>query len=164
MALYAALGVILLIVLGIWLFWRPIMNLWQDVQIEKAKELFSLERERLEARFFDQAAQSGKPRGLRWKSIEWNDDVVFVRDRETGDLLALVGVTVYFEPIEGEALEDNPNATTPRDATAVFQFTRRNWASTGRVLFNMDPQLMIHRYRDRFEVLAAHQRNHESLA
>lgn len=152
----------LLVVLVI-LLWRPVKNLWHDVQIEKAKELFRLERERLEARFLDEAAGSGKPRGLRWKEIDWSDEVVFVRDRETGELLALVGITVYFEPIPGEALEDNPNATTPRDATAVFQFIRHHWATTGRVLFNMDPGLVIERHRNRFELLTSPHRNHESL-
>lgn len=164
MGLYLLAALAAVVVVLVLLLWRPAKTLWQDVQVEKARELFRLERERLEARFFDEAAGSGKPRGLRWKEIDWSDDVLFVRDRETGELLALVGITVYFEPIVGEALEDNPNATMPRDATAVFQFVRRHWATSGQVLFNMDPELVIQRYRGRFEPIGTHQRNHQSTA
>ena len=141
------------VVIG-WLLWRPLRSFLEDVRTEKAKELFALERERLEAKFGDLAASSGLPRGLRWKHIEWDDGVVFLRSRRTGELAALVGVTVYFEPIPGEGLEENPNARVPRDATAVFQFTNQHWVATGRVLFNMDPSLAIRHYERTHEVLS----------
>ncbi len=139
--------------LGCLLLWRPLSGFFQDVRAEKAKELFALERERLEAKFGDVAAASGRPRGLRWKHIEWDDGVVFLRGKANGELVALVGITIFFEPIEGEALERNPNARVPRDATAVFQFTNQHWVATGRVLFNMDPALAVRHYESKYEVL-----------
>ncbi len=152
MVFWVALLLVALILAAV-LLWRPLRGFFEDVRAEKAKELFSLERERLEAKFADLAAGSGRPRGLRWKQIEWDDGVVFLRGRSNGELVALVGITIYFEPIEGEALEHNPNARVPRDATAVFQFTNQHWVATGRVLFNMDPALAVRHYEQKYEVL-----------
>ena len=73
-----ALGVAAILFL---LAWRPLRRWGREVQLERARELFALQRERLEAKFFDLAARGGKPRGLRWKNIDWENEVVFARDR-----------------------------------------------------------------------------------
>jgi DNA-binding transcriptional ArsR family regulator len=46
------------------LFWCPLRAFGQEIRLERARELFKLQRERLEAKFF-RAAASEKPRGLR---------------------------------------------------------------------------------------------------
>jgi hypothetical protein len=144
-----AVGGVLLTALG----YRWLRQMLREVHIEKACELFQLEREHLEAKFLEVAAGSGKPRGLRWAAIDWGDEVLFLRDRTTGSLSALVGITVHFEAIDGQGMEDNPNVSCPRDATAVFDFTDQHWVASGRVLFNMDPTLALSHYRDRYEVV-----------
>ena len=89
------LGVVLLVV------WRPLRSLGKDIQVERARELFLLQRERLEAKFVTAAAATGKPRGLRWKDCSFERDVELARERQTGQLVALVPVTIQFEAIEG---------------------------------------------------------------
>src|SRR5262245_43589199 len=88
--------------------WRRLRRFGHAVQGERARELFKLQRERLEAQFFTAAAASGKPRGLRWKDCQWESGVEFVREKETGNLAALVGVTIAFEAIEGSDMEGLP--------------------------------------------------------
>src|SRR3712207_5028061 len=77
--------------------WRPLRSLGREIQLERARESFNLQRERLELQFLTAAAASGKPRGLVWQGCEWADDVEFAREKRTGQLAALVGVTIRFE-------------------------------------------------------------------
>jgi hypothetical protein len=114
-----------------------------------------LQREHLEARFFDLATKSGKPRGLRWLDAEWQDGVSFVRDRRSGQIAALVGITVSFEAIPGGGMEENPNVSNFRDATALFNYVRGRWITEGRTLFNMSPDGAIDRYHDQYEPVPA---------
>src|SRR4051794_14143261 len=97
---WVVLALAVLAVLG-WLGWRRLHRFGSQVAVERARELFKLQRERLEAQFLQAAAATGKPRGLRWKDCQWEDTVEFVRDRQTGQVHALVGVTIAFEAVEG---------------------------------------------------------------
>ena len=86
-------AVVLLAIAGVgaWLYLRTRPR---RSTVERARKLFHLRREWLEARFFTQAAHSGKPRGLEWVECDFEDEVSFARDRHTGQLRALVGVTI----------------------------------------------------------------------
>jgi hypothetical protein len=125
--------------------WRPDLN--------RARKLFHLRREWLEARFFTLAANSGKPRGLEWVDCEFDDDVSFARDRNTGQLRALVGVTIRFRAVEGGGMEDNPNVGNLRAASAVFHLDADEWGTDGRVVFNLSPVQAIAHYRQELELV-----------
>jgi hypothetical protein len=127
------------------LVWRPLRRFYQEMETVRAKELFLLQREYLEAKFFDTGAQSEKPRGLRWKECEWEKNVEFFRDKRNGKLLAVVGVQITFEPTQSDP--GNTSWQEPRTATAVFHFNGRKW-QVGRVLFNMNPEQVPDRYPD----------------
>jgi hypothetical protein len=135
--------------------WRPVCTALREIRTERARELFRLQRERLEAKFFDLAAKSGKPRGLRWVDAEWQDSVSYVRDRRSGEIAALVGITVRFEAIPGGGMEENPNVSNLRDATALFNYQRGQWSTNGRALFNMSPDGALNRYHDQYEPVPA---------
>lgn len=152
---YLVAGFASVLLFALLVCWRPARNLMREIRAEKARELFHLQRERLEAKFFDLASGSGKPRGLRWVDCDWEDPVTYVRDRRTGEIAALVGITVRFEAIEGGGMEDNPNVSNLRDATAVFHYQRGHWMTAGRVLFNMNPNGALTRYHDQFELVSA---------
>jgi len=77
-----------------------------------AKEMFRLQRERLEAQFFQAAAQSGKPRGLTWKACDFEDEVRFVRERATNQIAALVAVSISFEAIPAATWKACPPSAT----------------------------------------------------
>jgi hypothetical protein len=145
---WLTLAVVILVVL---LVWRPLRWFGREVQIERARELFRLQRERLEAKFLTAAAATGKPRGLRWKGCEWADSVAFARERRTGQLAALVGVTIQFEAIKGSDMEDLPAVGNLRDASAVFFFQRGQWHTAGKAIFNLSPAEAIRHFQNQYE-------------
>ena len=140
---------ILLIVVAV--FWRRLRFFGREIQAERAQELFALQRERLEAKFMDAAAASGKPRGLRWKNCDWDGPVAFARERRSGQLAALAGVTIQFEAVEGSDMEGLPAVGTLRDASAVFFFHRGQWHTVGKIIFNMNPVMAIEHFKNQYE-------------
>lgn len=90
--------------------------------------------------FFALAARSGKPRGLRWITCEWPDDVLIVADPASQLITAFASVNVGFEAVEGGDMEDVQAVSTIRDGAAVFHYHDGGWGSAGRVVFNMPPE------------------------
>jgi hypothetical protein len=144
--LLAAIVAIVLLVL--WL--RP-----RNVPIAFARTQFDRHRAELEALFFEAAARSGKPRGLRWTGCEWSDAMELARDRQTGQLVALRGVTISFEAIEGTDMEGLPAVGNLRNASAVFVFDGMHWKTAGRAVFNFNPDEAIQHFGAQYERVAA---------
>ena len=119
------------------------------------RDLFALTRPRLQEEFFAAAAASGKPRGLRWKALEWAPGAEFARERATGNLAALVGVVIQFEAVEGSDMEGLPAVGNLRNASAVFFFHRGRWRTTGKAVFNLNPDEALARFGDQYERLPA---------
>jgi hypothetical protein len=119
----------------------------------EARTAFRFQRERLEVEFFRAAAASGKPRGLRWKACEWEPGVEFARERGTGRIAALVGVTVRFEAIEGSDMEGLPAVGNLRNASAVFFYHAGRWHTAGKALFNLNPDEALARLQGHYERL-----------
>lgn len=116
-------------------------------------KLFRLRREMLEARFFDLARTLDKPRGLRWIECDWQDEVTFARDKETGLLTAFVAVNIRFEAIEGGDMEGVTAVGTIREAAAVFHYRQGVWGTGGRALFNMTPHDAVRQLTGQFDPL-----------
>lgn len=134
-----------------WLaFWRLFRR---GPSVERARRLFPQQRERLELQFFQAAVASGKPRGLRWKAIDWEPGVEFARERESGLLAALVGATIQFEAVEGSDMEGLPAVGNLRNASAVFFFHRDRWHTTGKTVFNLNPDEALMRFKNQYERL-----------
>jgi hypothetical protein len=131
------------------LLWRPMRKAWRADDLEPAQRAFRIQRERLEHRFFEIAAASGKPRGLRWADCDFDNDVTYARSRtRRGELQAFVGVTISFEAIEGGGMEDVEAVGNLRAATAVFHFDAGQWRTDGRAIFNLNPSETIDYYHD----------------
>ena len=146
-AFYAA-GLAAAIVLGAM---APRLLRWRRrSRMQTAIRMFRLERESLEAKFFDLAAASGKPRGLRWVQCDWQRPVTFGRDVRTRLLTAFVSVEIHFEAVEGGDMEDVEAVSTIRDASAVFHFSHGHWGTGGKALFNMNPSEAIARLDGQF--------------
>lgn len=143
------LSAILLLIVG-----GPLRRRWRIREVERALRLFRYQREQLEAKFFDLARSSGKPRGLRWLECDWQDDVTFARDLNSGLLTAFVGVNIRFEAVEGGDMEDVEAVSTVRDAAAVFHYRNGIWGTGGRPLMNMNPEDALTRLHGQFEPVA----------
>jgi hypothetical protein len=123
--------------------------------LEQARTLFQAQRPQLEASFLAAAAASGKPRGLRWVGCEWEPGAEFARERATGRLAALVGVTIRFEAVEGSDMEGLAAVGNLRNASAVFFFHAGRWHTTGRAVFNLNPDEALAHFRNQYERLRA---------
>jgi hypothetical protein len=146
----------LLILVAIAVFLSKPMRLFgREVQAERARELFKLQRERLEARFLTAAAATGKPRGLRWKECAFENDLELARDRQTGQIVALVTVTISFEAVEGSDMEGLPAVDNLRNASAVFFFQRGQWHTVGKTVFNMNPGEALEHFKNQYDRLQA---------
>lgn len=128
-----------LCLVAIGLLWKPVRVWRQRREAERGIRQFRLQREILEARFFDLAARLGKPRDLRWIECDWLDSVTFARDSKSGLLTAFVGVNIRFEAVEGGDMEGVAAVSNIRDAAAVFHYQFGRWGTGGRALFNMNP-------------------------
>jgi hypothetical protein len=133
------------------LAWRSLRSLGKGIQVERARELFVLQRERLEARFATAASATGKPRGLRWKDCSFENELELARERQTGQLVALVPVTIQFEAIEGSDMEGLPAVGNLRNASAVFFFQRGQWLTAGKAVFNLNPVEAIQHFGNLYE-------------
>jgi hypothetical protein len=134
-----------------WLtFWRWFRG---GPDAEQARRVFQHQRERLELQFLQAAAASGKPRGLRWKAIDWGPAVEFARERDSGRLAALVSITIQFEAVEGSDMEGLPAVGNLRNASAVFFFHQGSWHTVGKAVFNLNPDEALAHFRNQYERL-----------
>lgn len=132
---------------------RPVRSAVRASRYERARRDFHRCRERLEAKYFQLASASGKPRGLRWSSCDFEDDVSYARDRRSGELCAFVAVTIGFEAIEGGGMEHVEAVGNLRAATAEFRLRGTRWETDGRTIFNLNPTEAIDYYRDNLEIV-----------
>jgi hypothetical protein len=146
-----AAGLVLLALAGRW-FW----HLGRAVQVERARELFRLQHERFEQQLLTAAAETGKPRGLRWVGCAITGDAVLARDQTTREIVAFVPVVITFEPVEGSDMEDVSASREPRPATAVFTFERGRWHTAGRVVFNHTPTQAVSAFGTQFRLIEHH--------
>jgi hypothetical protein len=133
--------------------WRRCRQLRGEALLAGARQSFHHRREWLEAKFWSLASRSGRPRGIRWVDCEFDDEVAFARDRNTGHLRALVGVTIQFEAVEGSGLEDENALAERKAATVVFRLDGLHWEVDGRAYFNLNPAQTIAHYQHELETV-----------
>jgi hypothetical protein len=137
-----------------WLLWAMLRPTLFARRMSRALSDFVRDRSKLESLFFEKAAATGKPRGLKWKSCAFQSGVILARDRANGETLGLVGVTIGFEAIEGGGMEDVEAVGNLRAATAVFSWSRGEWTTAGRAVFNLEPHEVLERYRGNLDPVA----------
>lgn len=111
----------------------------------QARAKFSREREHLEARFFDRAAKSNKPRGLKWERVDFGNTVLYAQVLQGAEFAALVPCTIGFSAIPGGGMEEVEAVSQLRSACALFLYDGQEWRAEGRVLFNLScEQALVH--------------------
>jgi hypothetical protein len=142
-------AIFLLLVIGLVLLYQV------GGTVAEAKLRFDAQHPQLEKLYFEAASASGKPRGLRWKAVEWAGQPEFGRERSTGRLAALVSVTIQFEAVEGSDMEGLPAVGNLRNASAVFFYHQKRWHTTGLTIFNLNPDEALNHLKNQYERLAA---------
>ena len=124
-------------------------------QFAAAKRQFQRLREQLEAKFLQRAGLTGKPRGLRWADCEFEDDVSYARDRQSGQLSAFVAVCIKFEAVEGGGMEEVEAVGNHKYGTAVFYWDpKHQWTTEGRAIFNLAPRDAVRHFQATMEPVA----------
>jgi len=158
---YSLVGVIVAVAAcALLVAWGPVRTAIRESQLGRLRKDFHRQREWLEARFLDIASRSGKPRGLEWTGCDFDDDVLYARDRRSGELSALVSVTISFDAVEGGGMEEVEAVSNLRAATAVFRVERGHWATDGRAIFNLNPSEAVRYFQDNLEMVAQETANH----
>ena len=133
---------------------RPIRAARRAEQLSRIQRDFHRQREQLEAKFIDRAAASGKPRGLTWTNVSFDDDVIYARDRRNRCLKALVAIEVSFEAVVGGGMEEVEAVSNVRAATAEFLYDGGRWVTDGRVYFNLAPSATVKYLSSDLELVA----------
>ena len=149
-----AAGIAVLAGIALALALRPARAARRVQALARAQRDFHRQREPLEARFIQRAAARGKPRGLRWVDIDFDDDVVYALDRKERRLKALVAVEVQFEAVEGGGMEDNENVANAKAGTAEFMHDGTRWITEGKVYFNLAPSATVRFHAPDMEAVA----------
>ena len=136
-------GVAMVAILAVVLAIRPLHAARQAERLARAQRDFHRQREPLEAKFIERAAARGKPRGLRWADVDFDDDVVYARDRRSRRLKALVAIEVQFEAVVGGGMEEVENVAKAKAATAEFLHDGTRWTTEGKVYFNLAPSATV---------------------
>lgn len=126
---------------------RPMRLLFEDRDVLRARAQFRIRREGLEAKFLSVLAGRDPLERLRWEDAQWSDEIVWARDRQSRQLLALIGVRFEADPGDGFAPEP------ARYATAVFCYHRGGWRTDGRHIDEVGPAEAFRRHRE-FEPVA----------
>ena len=147
--------VFIILALGVGVFaYRHARLFGHHIQIERTQQLFLLQHDRLEAQFFQAAAARGEPPGLRWKSCAFDENVLFARERTTGQLTALVGMRAELESVENANGQPRP-AEELRQAAALFYFRRGHWHA-GKAILDMTPAQVLEQLQAQYQPLARH--------
>jgi hypothetical protein len=133
---------------------RPRRRISREARLVQAKRGFHVQRERLEAKFIQLAANQAKPDAPRWADCSFADDVAYVRNRATGELSAFVAVSIATEEPDRSMAGTADAVGNLQAGTAVFRFDRDHWVTDGRAILNLSPSEAVKYYRDDLEIVA----------
>jgi hypothetical protein len=148
-----ALSAIVVVALAAAWMWFSLRRVMPQSRVVEARRAFHRQRERLEGKFVQIGSSPAKPDTPRWADCEFEDDITFAKNRTTGELTALVGVTIEIEDIADWAARSGEAVGHLRAATAVFRFQRDHWETDGRAIFNLTPAEALRRYHRDLEVV-----------
>ena len=137
-----------------WLAWATLRPGAARRRIARAREQFDAHRAECRDRFLAAASATGKPRGLRWKAPDWGERLALAREKDTGRLALLVEVTLAFEAVEDGDMEGVAAVGNLRNASALFFYHQGAWHTTGKAIFNLNPDEVIARLGGQYEAVA----------
>ncbi len=147
------LGGVGVIVVVAWHVWRPVRAASREARFAQARRDFHRQRERLEAKFVHLAAAHAKLNSPNWDRCDFDDDVAYVRNRNTGELSAFVEVTVAIGGSYPPKRGAGGLIGDLRAGTAVFRFDGDHWETDGRAILNLSPTEAVRFYRNDLEIV-----------
>jgi len=135
------------------LIWRPVRAASREARFAQARRDFHTQRERLEVKFIHLAGANAQSRTLHWADCDFDDDVAYVRNRNTGELSAFVAVTVGTDDFDDPSARVGDLVGNLRAGTAVFRFDRDHWETDGRAILDLSPTDAIRFYQHDLEMV-----------
>lgn len=129
--------------------WRVQARIRRHVLFQRARRQFHRQRERLEAKLVRQIAVPVVAGEVEWADCEFDDEVLFLRERRGGRLAAVVLVTLgtetsWLPPADPESR---------RCGVAVFRFEKNGWIADPKVYMNLTPEDVVREFAGTMEVL-----------
>jgi hypothetical protein len=109
-------------------------------------------QETLQQHFFSIVSQSGKPKGLTWKSCKFDEATIWAIEKQSANLHALLATVIHFDAIPGGPMEDVEAVGNARIATAIFFYNGESWDTRGDILFNLEPHEVLTRHCDDYDL------------
>jgi len=128
--------------------WRPVMRFWHHLRFEKARALFHRERERLEARLVKQITVPVVTGEMEWLDCEFEDQVTFLRNRQSGEFVALVAILLGPQTPWVAGSDDESGGR----GVAIFRFHRKHWVADPKVHMNLTPDDMVQEFGGTMEL------------
>ncbi|MBC7351380.1 MAG: hypothetical protein H5U08_03395 [Thermogutta sp.] len=128
--------------------WRPLRRLQARAVFEKARRQFHRQRESLEARLVRQIAVPVVAGELEWVDCEFDDEVLYLRERGGHRLAAVVLVTLGTDSDWLPASEESQ-----RCGVAIFRFDKDHWTVDPKVYMNLTPEDVVRQFSGTMEVL-----------
>ena len=129
-------------------------------QYTAQQNAFTDNQSNLQERFFSIVSQSGKPKGLIWKSCKFDETTMWVIEKQSANLHALLSTVIHFDAVPGGPMEDVEAVGNARIATAIFFYNGDNWDTGGDVLFNLEPHEVLARHCDDYDLYQQHTHTH----
>jgi alkylation response protein AidB-like acyl-CoA dehydrogenase len=116
--------------------------------LRQAQRDFHIAREWLEAKFVQRAGMQ-----ISMAECTFDDDVAYVRSRSTGELSALVAVTIFTETSGPSSYVTGDAVGNLQAGTAVFRFDGHHWVTDGRAILNLNPHETIQQFQNDLEIV-----------
>lgn len=108
----------------------PGLRRWyRAITAERARELFVLQRERLERTFAELAQSAARARGEEWGIPKFGEEVSFARRVRSSEIIAFVDFDPNASRSDGASVENG--------STAIFHYHQGQWGTSGRALIGM---------------------------
>lgn len=144
-----AIGSVLFVLIVIFQF----MRWYVAAEVTRARRTFPAQKDLVQNEFYRIASASGKPRGVRWKELQWGQQTEFLRHRQTAQICVLIGVTIRFEAVEGSDMVHVEAVNDPKNATAMFVYHQGQWHPTEKAIFNLNPDEAAEQFEEHYERL-----------
>ena len=133
--------------------WRSMRAASRQARFDATRRDFHTQRERLEAKFVHLASADAQPNSPHWADCDFDDDVAYVRNRNTGELSAFVRVTVAVDDGENPSIGFDSLIGNLRAGTAIFRFDGDRWETDGRAILNLSPPEAVRFYQHDLEMV-----------
>ena len=132
---------------------RSMRTASREARFAEARRNFHRQRERLEMKFVLLASARQRSNAPQWADCCFDDDVAYVRNRNTGELSAFVAITVEMGSADVPHSGPSGYLDNLRSGTAIFRFDSSHWETDGRAILNLSPAEAIRFYRNDLEMI-----------